>query len=178
MNLELRRVDAGSRTILERLLQFELYEVGMDPEPDGLIDWGESLDMFFTDSSHVALFFMMDGQIAGFALLKLSRNPTGPDGRTPTRSNLVEEFYVMRPHRRKGVGTLSMDLVLKEFPTQWTITTWPDQRRVAFWRHVATRSGTFNAREFGPDEHRGYPGQYVWIMEPNKRAQSTRGARG
>ena len=108
--------------------------MGMDPEPDGLIDWGESLDNFFTDSSHVPFFFEVDGQVAGFALLKLNRNPTGPDGKIPIRSNVVEDFYIMRPYRRQRIGTRAIDLILKEFPGRWIVTTWPNERRVSFWR--------------------------------------------
>ena len=140
----------------------------MDPCPDGLIDWGESLDKFFTDSSHLPLFFVVDGKVAGFALLKLNRSSTGPDGKTPTRSNVVEEFYVMRPHRRKGIGTRTMDLILKELPGQWIVTTWPDKQRVDFWSHVAIGRRVIDGLEFEPDEHKGYPGQYVWIIDPNK----------
>ena len=145
------------------MLQLELYDIGMDPGPDGLIDWGESLDNFFTDSSCVPLFLKVGGQVVGFALLKLNRGLPGPDGCTRRRANLIAEFYVMRPHRRKGIGTRAMDLILKQFPGAWTVTTWPDPRRVAFWRRIATDRG----REFAPGEHNGFPGQYVWVIEPN-----------
>jgi predicted acetyltransferase len=165
MDLKLRRVDPASREILERLLQFELYDVGMEPGPDGIIDWGESLDTFFAGPSHVPLFLEVDGEVAGFTLVKLGRSPPGPDGRTPVRSNVVEEFYVTRPHRRKGIGTAAMDLIFKQFPGRWTITTWPDDQRVGFWRHVATMRASLSGKEFAPGEHRGYPGQYVWIIE-------------
>jgi predicted acetyltransferase len=168
MDLRLRRVDPASRGILERLLQFELYDVGLDPGPDGVIEWGESLDKFLADPSCVPLFLEVGGQVAGFALLKLGRNPTGPDGRTAVRSNVIEEFYVMRPHRRKGIGTHAIDLILERFPGHWTVTTWPDDRRVNFWRHVATAREAFNGKEFAPGEHKGYPGQYVWTFQPNE----------
>jgi len=168
VNLELEKVTVAGQTILERLLQFELYEIGMDPGPDGLIEWGESLDKFFGDPCCVPLFLKVDGQLAGFALLKLNRKPSGPDGRTPTPANLVEEFYVLRPHRRKGIGRRAMDLIRKEFPGHWIATTWPDAHRVGFWRHIAIGREAVKGREFGPDEHGGFPGQYVWVIEPNK----------
>ena len=168
MNLELEKVAVGDRAILERLLQLELYDVGMEPGPDGLIDWGESLDKFFDDPSCIPLFLKMHGQLAGLALLKLNRKLPGPDRKTCTTANLLEEFYVMRPHRRKGLGTRAMDLVLRDYPGQWIVTTWPDSQRVRFWRYVAMGRNVVKGREFGPDEYGGFPGQHVWVIEPNK----------
>jgi len=168
MNLELEKAAVADHSILERLLQLELYEIGMEPGANGLIDWGESLEKFFTDPSCIPLFMNMDGRLVGFVLLKLDRNPTGPDGKTPMRANMIEEFYVMRPYRRKGIGTLAVDLIIKRFPGRWIATTWPNAQRVAFWRHVAIGRDTMNGREFSAGEHAGFPGQYVWVIEPNK----------
>jgi len=168
MNLELERVDSDKRATLERLLQFELYEVGLDPGADGLIDWGEPLDRFFAGSSCVPLFLKLDGEVAGFVLLKLERELTGADGTSKGTASLIAEFYVMRPHRRKGVGRHAVGLILEGFPGRWVVTTWPDAVRVAFWRHAVTGRRALDVREFGPGEHKGFPGQYVWDMEPTK----------
>ena len=69
----LERIGSEGRAVLERYLQFELYEVGLEPGPAGLIDWGESLDPFFSNGNHVALFFKTDGEFVGFALAKPDR---------------------------------------------------------------------------------------------------------
>ena len=168
MNLELEKVAVADREILERLLQLELYDIGMEPGPDGLIDWGESLDKFLGDPSCIPLFLKKHGQLAGFVLLKRDRELPGPDGKTHTAANLIEGFYVMRAYRRKGLGTRAMDLILRDYPGQWIVTTWPDSQRVGFWRHVAIARPMVKGREFGPEEHNGFPGQYVWVIEPNK----------
>ena len=60
MNLQLEHVETDKRVILERLLQFKLYEGGMEPGADGLIDWGEPLDKFFSDPGCVPLFFTVE----------------------------------------------------------------------------------------------------------------------
>ena len=152
MDLRLTRVDTGSRVILERLLQLSLYEGGMEPGPDGLIDWGEPLDKFLTDPACVPLFFTVEGRLAGFALVKLDRRPTGPDGKTPVSANFIEEFYVMRPHRRKGIGTRAADLILRQYPGRWMVSTWPGRVAVRFWHHVATGRADVNGVEFGPGD--------------------------
>ena len=165
VNLQLEQVDSSRRLILERLLQLELYDVGMDPGPDGLIDWGESLDKFFETKPFVPLFFVVNNEIVGFALIKLERELGTPDGRGDFKSNFIAEFYVSRRWRRKGIGTHAADLIFRRYPGQWTVSCHPDDVRVAFWRHVATGRDDVNGVEFGPDEHKGFPGQYVWIIE-------------
>lgn len=164
MNLDLRRVDPRSRVILEGLLQLELYEIGMDPGLDGLIDWGESLDRYFADPEPNAFFFVVDDRIVGFALVKLIRASTPPEGYGVAVLNLVSEFYVARPWRRKGIGTCAAHMLFDRYPGQWAITSWPDGLRVRFWRHVTSEYRRGKTQEFSPGEHKGFPGQYVWIV--------------
>ena len=160
----LERADPDRRPILERLLQFELYEIGLNPGPDGLIDWGESLDDFFADPSAIPYLFTMDGNVVGFALVRLGRRLMGPDDRTPLIANLIEEFYVSRPWRRRGVGTLAIRHITDRHPGPWIATTWPDEGRVAFWRRVTLGREREGARVYEPGEHRGFPGQYVFVV--------------
>lgn len=166
MNVQLECVDPSKSVVLDRLLQLHLYEIGMNPGADGLIEWGEPLDKFFSDPTCVPLFITVEGQMAGFALIKLDHRPTGPDGKTPVSANLIEEFHVLRPYRRRGVGTRAADLIFRQHPGRWMITCHPDGTRVAFWRHVVIERPDVHGVEFAPDDHKGYPGQHVWVIEP------------
>jgi len=168
VNVRLERVDPSKRVVFDRLLQLHLYEIGMNPSPDGLIEWGEPLDKFFSDPTCVPLFITAEGHMAGFALIKLDRKPPGPDGKTPMNANLIEEFHVLRPYSRKGIGTRAADLIFRQQPGRWMVTSRPDRVRVAFWRHVAMERPDVNGVEFTPDDHKGYPGQHVWIIEPTE----------
>ena len=157
--------------IIERLLQFHLYECGAEPGQDGMIDWGEPMERFFTDPACVPLLFRDDDELVGFAFVKLDRRLASPDGQTPIAANLIEEFFILRSHRRKGLGTLATDLILDRYPGRWSVTTWPDTCAGAsarFWHYLTiTRSG-LDTREFGPGDHKGFPGQYVWVVEPKR----------
>ena len=169
MTMTIESAQAHEASVIERLLQLELYEGGMEPGPDGLIDWGEPLDKFFTDPEHIPLLFRDDNGLVGFALVKLNRKLTGPDGKTSMTTNFIEEFLILRPHRRKGLGNRAVALILQRYPGQWMATTWPGAMSIGFWHYVATTRSEVNGREFGPDKHKGFPGQYVWILEPNPR---------
>lgn len=72
MKLKLVNVGSERRIILERLLQLMLYEGGMEPGANGLIDWGESLDSYFVESMNIPLFFTTEDKFVGFALIKLT----------------------------------------------------------------------------------------------------------
>jgi len=156
---------ADEQPLVKRLLQLHLYEGGAEPGPDGLIDWGEPLGKFFTDARHVALLFREGNELVGFALIKLNRKPTGPDGETPVTTNFIEEFFILRPYRRRRLGTRAANLIFQTYPGRWMVTCWPGAVGEEFWRHVATASAGTQAQEFRPDEHKGFPGQCVWVIE-------------
>jgi len=165
MQLNVDLVKLEKRIVLERLLQLMLYEGGMEPGADGLIDWGESLDSYFGESMNVPLFFMMEGRIVGFTLIKLGRMLKGPDGHSNIKMNVIEEFFIVRPWRRKGIGTAAAHMILNRYRGQWAITTFPDDARTRFWRHVATGYKQGKSHEFSPGEHMGFPGQFVWMID-------------
>ena len=163
MELRIEKAEASEAAVVDRLLQFTLYEGGMDPDPDGRIDWGEPLERFFTRPDFVPLLFREDDQLVGFALVKLNRRPTGPDGKTPVESNFIEEFCILRPRRRRGLGTRAFDVILERYPGRWMTSTWPGGE--GFWHHVVMDRPEVNGREYKPDENKGYPGQWVWVVE-------------
>jgi predicted acetyltransferase len=165
MEPSLKSVDSIQRIVLERLLQFELYELGMEPGADGVIDWGESLDKFFDDPNCIPLFLTGGEAFIGFALIKTSRSLRGPDGVSNGVMNLLAELYILRPWRRKGVGTAAVQRIFRSYPGEWVVTTWPDEARVAFWRSVMSHAPEMSCQEYCPGEHGGFPGQFVWIVK-------------
>ena len=166
MEVRIERVKEDSRQILERLLQLHLYERGMEPGPDGLVNWGEPLDPFFSDPHFLALFVASGQDTIGFTLAKLDYALLDPVTGDKIRVNFIEEYYLLRPHRRKGIGTKAIDLILTAHPGVWFVTTWPDQPAVQFWRHLAVGRHGAGGREFPPEEHEGFPGQFMWIIAP------------
>lgn len=77
------------------------------------------------ESRH-ALFIRVDGQLAGFALV-----------RQVNARNSMAEFFVMRKYRRSGVGSAAAREAFARFPGEWKVAelaaNLPAQ---AFWRKV------------------------------------------
>jgi predicted acetyltransferase len=119
-------------------------------------------------SDYLSLKIKAQSSIAGFALAKLNRQPTGPEGITPLEAHILEEFHILRPFRRKGIGTKAVWEILGSYPGKWIITSWPNEIRVAFWRHVLAKLRSGQGVEYCAGDHMGFPGQYVWVIESSK----------
>lgn len=165
MDLRIVKAGASEADVVERLLQFMLYEGGGDPGPDGRINWAEPLERYFTGQGHVPLLFREDDQLVGFSLVILNHRPTGPDGKSRTEASFIDEFYIVRPRRRQGLGTRALDMILDRYPGRWMTTTWAGGGGEGFWHYVVMERPEVSGREYRPDEHKGYPGQYVWVID-------------
>ena len=61
---------------------------------------------------------------------------------------------------------------LKGYPGRWTTTTWPGGDGEGFWHHAVMEHKEVIGHEFKPDEHKGYPRQYVWVIEAGEAGDS------
>jgi len=102
-----------------------LGEVG-HREPDQLQRW-------FMDASATLLTILDDGQPAGFALV-------ARDTRSSRESDYrMAEFFVAKPHRRRGVGRSAVRLILNRFAGRWEIVEYArNPNAVKFWRDVVS----------------------------------------
>lgn len=87
------------------------------------------LDSYWTDPGRVPFLVRVDGKLAGFVLL----NDHAHSGRPVERN--VAEFFVVRKHRRGGVGVTAAQAVFSRYPGVWEAAI---ARRntgaLAFWR--------------------------------------------
>ena len=94
-----------------------------------------------------------DGRIAGFVFLRPSSHLTGDPGCSD-----VAQFFVLRGHRRRGVGAAAAALAFARRPGRWEVresaANLPAQR---FWRRVIAQvtGGQFTEREWEKDGARG-----------------------
>jgi predicted acetyltransferase len=102
-----------------------LGEVG-HREPDQLQRW-------FMDSSVTLLTILDEGQPAGFALV-------ARDMRASRENDYrMAEFFVAKPHRRRGVGRSAVRLILNRFAGRWEIVEYArNPNAVKFWRSVVS----------------------------------------
>src|SRR5262249_30571657 len=70
------------------------------------------------------------GRFAGFALV-------APAAITRTQGSWMEQFFILKKHRRTGIGTALALHVLRSHPGQWEVSQMPANLPAqAFWRKV------------------------------------------
>jgi predicted acetyltransferase len=152
-DVSLRPVAANERAVLENLVQLYCYDwselmplnVGADGRFAAL-----DLDPYGRDHGHHALFIHVDDQLAGFALILEGSRLTGAGGVFD-----MAEFFVMRGHRRRGVGLAAAVAAFDRFKGSWEVRQ-RDQNHAAtaFWRraiHEYTRGNYQEARWDAPE---------------------------
>jgi len=93
------------------------------------------LDVFFTDGRRHAFLLRVDGALAGFALMQERSALTGDESACD-----VCEFFVVRRHRRRGVGERAAHQLFDRFARRWEVR---EKREnvagAAFWRRAIDR---------------------------------------
>jgi predicted acetyltransferase len=135
------RASADEAGIIANLMQFYIHdfsELWFDREvegelgPDGRYSDYPGLEAYWRDPSHEAWLFRIGGLPVGFALVNdIAHSPTPID-------RAVAEFFVVRKHRRRGVGLAAAHAL---FGSAWGVWEAATVRRNAgaraFWRRAA-----------------------------------------
>ncbi len=139
--VRLESIEPDRRPALEAMLQLYIHDfsefwVGQDRGE--LLDSGQfesdpRLDRYWTEPDRSAWFIRANGHLAGFALLSglsHSSQPTDFD---------MAEFFVVRKHRRTGVGFEAARQLIAPRSGQWEIAVVrANVGPLDFWRRVAT----------------------------------------
>jgi predicted acetyltransferase len=139
---EARAEDAG---VLRRMLQLYLHDMseftGNDLDTHGEYAY-KYLDHYWTEEGRYPFIFRVEGQLAGFALVR----------RKPDEYRMAE-FFIMRKYRREGLGKLAAETVIRRFGGQWAIFQLPKNRPAqAFWAQVADDVSGGAYEEFSSSE--------------------------
>jgi predicted acetyltransferase len=90
------------------------------------------LDAYWQEASRVPLLLRRDGRLAGFALIN------GVSADSPHRG--VAEFFIVRKHRRIGLGTAAAHAIFSRYPGQWqTAVARRNVGALTFWRNAVSR---------------------------------------
>ncbi|WP_432468315.1 GNAT family N-acetyltransferase [Agarivorans sp. Z349TD_8] len=118
MEVSLVKIGAKSRHILESLFPYYIYDMsehmGWSPNENGHFTFNKSsLDVYWKQEDHVPYFIYADTELAGFVLVR----------KYPTNRQFydVEQFFVLRKFKGKGVGKQALKLVTAQFSGQWQI---------------------------------------------------------
>jgi predicted acetyltransferase len=152
MGQESARVDAHALTTLtlqvvgkehEDILQnlFQLYTHDFSEQwagqqrgelgEDGRFPPYARLASYWQEDGRVALLLRVEGHLAGFALLNRHGH-----ARPDVERNMAE-FFVVRKHRRGGIGRAAVDAIFARYPGLWeTAVARRNTGALAFWRKV------------------------------------------
>ncbi|WP_232699163.1 GNAT family N-acetyltransferase [Brevibacillus daliensis] len=132
MDITLEKVTLEEESILQNLVQFYKYEFSIYLDTIKLNDKGLfkpfNLEDYWTKSNYHPFFIKVDGELAGFVLVRSETN---------TEPNSIEQFFTMKNYNGKGVGRKAAKRIFDMFPGKWKIIqiqkNYPAQ---AFWRSV------------------------------------------
>jgi predicted acetyltransferase len=137
--VEVVRASLADRAFLGGMFQYYIYDFSefqaaespdFELNAEGRFD-PYPLDGYWSDPGRIPLLIRIAGRTVGFALI----NDVSHAGETCDRS--MAEFFVLRKHRRDGVGARAVAEILARYPGRWEIAI---ARRnipaLAFWPRV------------------------------------------
>ncbi|MBL8303334.1 MAG: hypothetical protein JNM26_11245 [Ideonella sp.] len=133
--LDVSLAHAEQRLPLQRMLELYQHDLSdlWDQDLDAHGDYGYPLDRHFARDAAWPYVFRVDGRYAGFALVDTQVRLPGGDF-------WMEQFFVLRKYRRRGVGARAACRVFACHPGRWQVGQMPANTPAqAFWRRVITR---------------------------------------
>jgi predicted acetyltransferase len=133
--LEVVRASAQQQATVANLLELYAHDFSEFHElklgPDGRFGY-PNLDSYWSDANRQPFLVWLDGQLAGFVLVKKGSELSD-------RQDVwdMAEFFVVRGYRRLGIGTQIAQDVWRKLPGPWEIRVMEGNRSAhAFWRHA------------------------------------------
>ena len=133
INLEIEEVKLENKSVLKNLTELYKYDFSeFDPEDvneHGLYEY-MYVDHYFTEEGRFPFFIKVNGQYAGFALIRAIKE----NGRTYYS---MSEFFVMKKYRKSGVGKQAAFQLFSKFAGEWEVSEIEENVPAqAFWRKV------------------------------------------
>lgn len=135
MNVELKQVSLDEKEILRNLLEKYEYEFSQWDKRDvnklGLYGY-EYLDYYWTEERRWAYFIMVDGKLAGFAMV--CDLPEVDDRETDFQ---MSEFFILYKYRRLSIGKQAFFKIVDLHKGKWQLKRHPaNTASVHFWNNV------------------------------------------
>lgn len=133
--IELEPVPYEDKLVLRELLNLYLYDLSdldeTDPDPHGRFEY-RWLDPYWIEPSRHPVFIRRDGVLAGFLLVSGHAEGGAQRG--------ISEFFVLKRHRRAGVGLAAAPAIFEKFPGSWEIRAERQNHgAIAFWEGALPR---------------------------------------
>ncbi|MFN8934905.1 MAG: GNAT family N-acetyltransferase [Pseudomonadota bacterium] len=132
----MRRAEARDFAALQQLLELYQYELSdiWPQDADAEARYGYDLEAHREGGRFCAHVALLGSQYVGFALV-------APAAVTRTEGCWMEQFFVLKRHRRCGLGFALAEHVLRSHPGLWEVGQMPaNVAAQAFWRDVIGRA--------------------------------------
>jgi predicted acetyltransferase len=117
VKLEVFAAAPDQEPILANLLELYAHDFSefhnLELGPDGRFGY-KHLSLYWREPGRYPLLVKVDGQLAGLVLVK-----RGEEGSRDENVWDMEEFFVVRGYRRRGIGTGVAHEVWRRFPGRW-----------------------------------------------------------
>lgn len=156
-DLEITVAQPHERVVLENLMQLYVHDFSEqwsdqargEVGADGLFE-AYPLDPYWREPTHIPLLVRKGGHLAGFALLDAHSHA----GRTVDRN--VAEFFILRKHRRGGVGLAAAQAIFARYPGVWEAAiTRRNVGALHFWRKAASAYAEVTETDIVSDDWNG-----------------------
>lgn len=154
MRVEVIPATREDAPILANLAELYMYDfsaiMGWEIGADGRFTHAASVERQLVDPRRRAFLIRADGHLAGFAFVNRWSHLTDD----PAVSDLTE-FFILRRHRRRGVGEAAARAIFDRFPGRWEVRQLAENGRArTFWRAVVGRYTGGHYEEVARDDGR------------------------
>lgn len=140
MKVEL--VASESPDIIRNMFQYYIYDMSeyakFSPNDDGTYIVDESvieLNTYWTESNHYPFLIKVDGELAGFSLLREFPFVEGYYD--------IGQFFILRKYKGLGIGKQAFELSVKHLPGKWITRVLPNNSgALKFWEKVISEVAT------------------------------------
>ena len=144
MNLLLKDVKLEEKAILRNLIEYYEYDfsgyTGRDVNPSGTFEY-KYLDLYWIEDHRHPFLLLLDDTYIGFALVRK---------KIEIDCWSMEEFFVLKKYRRRGLGRRAAFLLFKGFPGVWRIVQHHKNIQAQkFWRRIIQEFAGGSYRELG-----------------------------
>jgi predicted acetyltransferase len=155
MDVTLTPATPADRELLASLMNLYMYDfsefTAHDSGDDGVFR-ARDIDQYFADPRETWI-ARADGHLAGFVIVR--RDGVALDGTPDVRD--MQEFFVMRKYRHRGVGEKLARRTFERYRGQWQVRVMRENTPAqSFWRAVIGRyADRFEERDWDEDRWRG-----------------------
>jgi len=136
MNISLEPIKIDEKQVLKNLGELYMYELSqyspMDVNELGLYDDLDEVDLYWTEKNRYPFFIKADNKLAGFVLVYNGRQIEEIES-----NYAIDDFFVMYPYKRQGIGKYCVKNILNRFKGKWQIWFHPGNKAaVSFWTNT------------------------------------------